>query len=135
MYPDAPSLWWVLYLCRFYQCGLHAVHWSHIGVLRRLLVKELAVPQDLYSPLRVPEERSCCPCIRWSGTGGFQEQGQCFISMSGSIDNNIVFYYLYRSLLSVYMLVLWVGVFGLIGCRSLSRSLSLPTSFNNNIDK
>ena len=26
----------------------------------------------------------------------------------------------------------WGGVFGLIGCKSLSLSLALPTSFNNN---
>ena len=36
------------------------------------------------------------------------------------------------SLLSIYRLVLWAGVFGLIGCTSLSLSLALPTFFNNN---
>ena len=36
------------------------------------------------------------------------------------------------SLLSVYDMVLWAGVFGLIGCISLSLSLALPKFFNNN---
>ena len=34
----------------------------------------------------VSVERSCCPCIRWRETGGFQEQGQYFfICLSCSI--------------------------------------------------
>ena len=41
-------------------------------------LNNLVVLQDFYSPLRVPLERSCWPGIRWCGTGGFQEQGQCF---------------------------------------------------------
>ena len=36
------------------------------------------------------------------------------------------------TLLSVYRWYYGAGVFGLIGCRSLSLSLALPTSFNNN---
>ena len=39
------------YLDRMCQCGLHAVPWSHIGILMR----HLAVLQDFCSPL----ERSC----------------------------------------------------------------------------
>ena len=30
----------LLYLCRMCQCGLHAVLWSHIGILMRLLAAE-----------------------------------------------------------------------------------------------
>ena len=45
--------------------------------------------------------------VRWCGTGGFQEQGQCFfIGLSCSIPT-IVFYYFSLSLLSVYRLILW----------------------------
>ena len=44
----------------------------------------------------------------------------------------MVFYSFSLSLLSVYCLVLWGWVFGLIGCTSLSLSLALPTFFNNN---
>ena len=32
--------------------------------------------QDFYSPLSISVQRSCQPCIRWSGTGGFQKLGQ-----------------------------------------------------------
>ena len=38
----------------------------------------------------------------------------------------------FLSLISVYRLVLWAGVFRLIGCTSLSLSLALLTFFNNN---
>ena len=61
-----------LYLCRMCQCGTHAVLWSPIGILMRLLAAEPAVPKDLYSPLSVSVERSCRPCIRWCGIGRFQ---------------------------------------------------------------
>ena len=82
-------------------------------------------------PSRVPLEWSCWPRILWSGTGGFQEQGQCFfIGLRCSIPT-LVFYYFSLSLLSVYRLVLWAGCFGLIGCISLSFSLALPTFFTN----
>ena len=70
-------------------------------------LQNLAVQQDFYSPLGVPLERSCWPRIRWCGTCGFQEQGQCFfIGLSCSIPT-LVFYSLSLSLLSVYRLVLW----------------------------
>ena len=42
-------------------------------------LQNLAVPHDFCFPLSVPLERSCWPRIRWCGTGGFQEQGQCFL--------------------------------------------------------
>ena len=46
----------------------------------------LAVPQDLHSPLIVHVERSCWNGIRRCGTGGFQDQSQCFfIGLSFSI--------------------------------------------------
>ena len=57
--------------------GIHSVLWSS--------PQNLTDPQDLYSPLNIPVERSYWPCIRWCGTGGFQEQGQClFIGLSCS---------------------------------------------------
>ena len=45
---------------------------------------------------------------------------------------SLVFYCFSLSLLSIYRLVLWAGVFGLIGCLSLSLGLALPTFLNNN---
>ena len=115
----------VLYLDRMCQggytrcSGCTSVH-SCIASLQNL-----AVSQDIYSPISVPLEQSCWPCIRWCGTLGFQEQGQCFfIGLSCSIVT-IVFYYFSHSLLSVNRLVLWAGVFILIWCR-LQITLSQP---------
>ena len=65
------TLLMVLFLDRICQCGLHAVLWSHIGILMRASLQNLAAPQDFYSPLSVPLERSCYPRIRSCGTDGF----------------------------------------------------------------
>ena len=105
-------------------------------------LENLAVPRDFYSSLSVPPTTcssvlfsSHWPHIRWCGTFGFQEQGQCFfIDLNCSIQT-IIFYYFPPSLLSVYRLVLWdcdLLTFWLIGCTSLSLSLAVPTPFNNN---
>ena len=98
----------VLYLECMCQCGLHEVLWSHTGTLNATAsLQNLAVQQDFYSLLGVPLERYCKPRFRWCGTGGFQEQGQCFfIGLSCSIPT-IVFYSFPLSLLSVYRVVLW----------------------------
>ena len=46
----------------------------------------LTVPQDFYTIISVSVEQFCRPCIRWCGTGGFHEQGQCFfIGLSCSL--------------------------------------------------
>ena len=100
-------------------------------------LQNLAVPQDFYSPLSVPLERYCSPSIRcrWWGTGGFREQGQCFfIGLSFSIPTMVfhyftIFPFLYFLSIGSYC---GAGVFGLIGCTSLSLSLAMPTSYNNN---
>ena len=98
------------YLDRMCQCGLHRVPWSHIRILtyapprcrtsqyRRTSV-HLSV--SLFNDLAGVglAERSCR--IRWCGTGGFQDQGQCFfIGLSCSIPT-IVFYYFSFSFLPV----------------------------------
>ena len=81
--------WMMRYLDHMCQCGLHAVPWSHIGILTKLCatsLQNLAVPLDFCSPLSVPLEWSCRPRVRWCGTGEFQEQGQWFfIILSCSI--------------------------------------------------
>ena len=112
LYKNAPGvtrciLLMVLSLDRMCQRGLHAALWLHIGTLRTSSLQNLEVQQDFYSLFGVPLERSCKLRFRWCGTGGFQEQGQCFfIGLSYSIPT-IVFYSLSLSLLSVYRLVLW----------------------------
>ena len=76
-------------------------------------------------------ERSWWPRIRWCGTGGFQELGQCIFIDSYSLPFCLLLFSL--PLLSLYGLwICGVGVFGLIGCYSLSPSLALPTFFNTN---
>ena len=71
------------------QCGLHVVPCSHSGIcMRRLAAEPRSTAWLLFL---VPLERSCWPRIRWCGTGGFQDQGQCFfIYLSCSIPT-IVF--------------------------------------------
>ena len=65
---------------------------------RTFISFSLSLWNDLGSPT---------PCIRWCGTIGFQEQGQCiFIGLSCSIPT-IVFCYFSPSHLPVYRLVLW----------------------------
>ena len=95
------------YLDHMCQCGLQAVPWSHIGVLMCCLAAEPHNTAGLLFASSCPSLRSCWPCIRWCGTGAFQEKSQCFIiGLSCSIPP-IVFYYFSLSLLSVYRLVLW----------------------------
>ena len=99
------NLLMVLYLDRMCQCGLDAVLWSHIGTLMHRLAAEHCSIAGLLFPSRCP-----CGMIRWCGTGGFQEQSQCFfIGLSCSIHTivGILFLYYFPSLLSVYRLVLW----------------------------
>ena len=71
------------------------------------------------------------PVFDGVGLGGFKSRVNDFIGLSCSVPT-IVFYYFSISLLSVYRLVLRAGVFGQIGCISLSLGLALPTSFINN---
>ena len=73
-----------------------------------------------FIPLSVSVERSCWPCIRRFGTGGFQEQGQYFfIGLSCSIHFGFVcFRFLF------FLSIGWyrdAGIFILIG-----SNLSLP---------
>ena len=99
----------VLYLDSACQCRLHNYTRcpGHTSVyLCAALLQNITVLHYFYSRLSVPLEWSCWPHIRWCGTGGLQEQGQCyFIGLSCSIPT-IVFYYFSLSLLSLYWLVL-----------------------------
>ena len=96
----------VLSLDRMCQCGLHAVLWLHIGTLMHSLAAEPGSTAGLLFPFRCPSGTILLAPFRWCGTGGFQEQGQCFfIGLSCSIPT-IVFYSLSLSLISVYGLVL-----------------------------
>ena len=98
-------------------------------------------------PLSVSLWNDLANCIRWFGTGEFQELDRCFfIGLSCSIPT-IVFYYFSLSLFPVYRLLLWgwgirtdkVAIVRLgysnWGIRTMGSHLGLPTFFNNNKKK
>ena len=131
------TLLMVLYLDRMYQCGLHAVLWSHIGTLMHRLASEPCSTARLLFP-------SWCPCWmilltpcsmvwdwRVSRAGPMLFYWPGFQLYTNSIPSIIFYSFSLLFILSIG----WycgAGVFGQIGCISLSLSLALPTFFNNN---
>ena len=123
------TLLMVLYLDPMCQCGFHAVLWSHIGTLMHRLAAEPRSTAGLLFPSR-------CPCgmillIPYSMVWDWRvsrARPMLFYwpKMLLPFYNLLLFF---PSLLSVYC---GAGVFGLIGCISLSLRLALPTFFNNN---
>ena len=103
VFPDAPfslcSTWVICasvgYTRRF---GCTSVH------LCPSVLQNLEVPQDFCSPVSISVEWSWWPCIRWCGTGLFQEQGQCLLI---GLVNRTIFLQLFSHFLSFYGLVLW----------------------------
>ena len=97
----------LLYLDRMCQCGLHAVHWSHIGTLMHRLAAEPRSTAGLLLPSR-------CPCGMILLTP-YSMVWDWRVSRAGPI----LFYWpkmlypfcnlllFFPSLLSVYRLVLW----------------------------
>ena len=71
-------------------------------------------------------KRSSLPCFRWCGTGGFIDCPKLLYILL------YLLLFLPFSSFYIYRFVLWDWGLGLIGCISLSPSLALPTSFNNN---
>ena len=127
------TLLMVLYLARMCQCWLHAVLWSHIGTLMHRLAAEPCSTAGLLFPSR---------CL--SGTillTPFSMVWDWRVSRAGSM---LLYWpkllYPYHSLQLFFPFLFFLsigwycgaGVFGLIGCTSLSLSLALPTFFNNN---
>ena len=93
-------------------------------------LQNLAMQQDFYSVLGVPVERFCQPRIRWCGTGGFQEQASRYWpKLLYPYYSLLLFFPLFFLSICCYC---GAGVFGPIGCISLSLSLALPTFSNNN---
>ena len=131
MHPGV-TLLMVLYLDRMCLCGLHAVLWLHIGILIRCLA---AKPRSTAWLLFLAQ------CS--SGTillSPYSMMWDWRVSRAGPM----LFYWpylLYRYYSLCYFPFLFflsiscycgAGVFGLIGCISLSLSIAMPTSFNNN---
>ena len=106
----------------------HAVPRSHLCAAS---LQNLAVTTSVHFSVSLWNDL-VDPVCDGVGLAGFKSRHNTFfIGLSCSISI-IVFYYFSLSLLSVY--IGWycgAGVFGLIGCTSLSLSLALPTSFNN----
>ena len=124
------TLLMVLYQDHMCQCGLHAVLWSHIGKLMHHLAAEPCSTAGLLFP-------SWCP----SGTillTLYSMVWDWWVSRAGPM-----LLYWPKLLFPYYSLLLFfpflfapsigwycgAGVFGLIGCTSLSLSLALLTFF------
>ena len=136
----------VAVLRMLYKIRCSSAVWAGVGYKRRCdstsvhlcasSLQNLAVSQDFYSLGSISVERPWWIPIRWCGTGGFQEQGKLiFIGLANKIGlARLIFIsccFPFRFCHSIG----WycgVGVFGLIGCLSLTPSLALPTFFNNN---
>ena len=111
---NAPSLWCSTRAvcdgaCYTRFCNLTSVH------LCASSLQNLAVSHDFYFHLSISVKQSCWLRIRWCGTGGFQEQGQCrFIGLAAhSSFVSYCFHFLFFHSMSWY----WgAGVFWLIGC-------------------
>ena len=88
----------------------------------------LAVPQDFYFRISVFLERSCWHVFDGVGLAGFKSMATAiFISLSNSF--HFVFYcfpFLFIFSLAWYC---GTGLFGQMGCQSLSPSPALPTFF------
>ena len=123
----------MLYLDRMSQCGLHAVNWSHLGILMRRLAAEPRSIAGLLFPSQCPSGTILLTQYSLVWDWRVSWAAQCFfIGLVCSIST-VVFYYFYLPLLSVY--IGWycgAGVFRLIGFIPLFLNLALPTSFNNN---
>ena len=117
----------VLYLCRMRQCGMHSVLWSQIGILMCL---HAAKPRSTAGRL-FPSQ---CHC------------GTILLTLYSMVWDwraarawPMLFYWpklldsFLHSTVFPFLSIGWycgAGVFRLIGCKSLSLSLALPTSFN-----
>ena len=115
------------------QCVLHALLWSHIGILMRLLAAE---PRSTTGPL-FPSQ---CPCKTFLLTL-YSIVWDWRVSRAGLnafYCHKLVYPFSSSTILHFSSFCLQVGTvglgssIGLIGCISLSPSLALPTSFNNN---
>ena len=129
------TLLMVIYLDRMCQCGLHAVLWSHIDTLMHRLAAEPCSTAGLLFPSRCPSGTILLTPYSMLWDWRVLRAGPMLLYWHKQL-------YPYYSLLLFFPFFFFclysigwyseAGVFGLIGCTSLSLSLALPTSFNNN---
>ena len=121
----------VLCLDLMCQCGLHGVLWSHIGTLMHRLAAEPSSTAGLLFPSRCLSGTLLLTPYSMVWDWRVSRAGPMLLYCPKPIKT-IVFYsfpFLFFLSISWYC---GAGVFGLIGCTSLSLSLALPTFFNNN---
>ena len=119
----------VLYMDRMCQRRLHAVLWSHIGILMHRLAQNLVVQQDFYSLLCVPLERSANPVFDGVGLAGSKSRVNASLLALAALSlllSSTFFPFLFFLSIGWYC---GAGVLGLIGCIPLSLSLALQTVF------
>ena len=94
----------VLYLAEMYvpRCALHAVLWSHIGTLMRLLAAEPRSTSGFFSPLW---NDLCDPLFDGVGLAGFKSRANALLSAKLLAPFCLLLSSL--ALLSFYALVLW----------------------------
>ena len=130
----------VLYLDRMCQRGLHAVLWSHIGTLMHRLAleysctarRESCSTARLLFPSRCPSGMILLTPYSMVWDWRVSRAGPMLLYWPELL-------YPYYSLLLFFPFLFFLsigwyceaGVFGLIGCISLSPSLALLTFFNN----
>ena len=95
------TLLMVLQLYRMCQCLLH------IGIRMRLLAQEPRITKGLLLLCRCPCGTILQTLVRWCGTDGFLEQGQCFF-----IFFSCLLPFLSFTVFSSFFL--WVGIVGMV---------------------
>ena len=120
-----------LYPCLMCQSELHAVLWSHIGILLRLLAAEPRSTAGLLFPSQYLSGMIwLTPYLMVFDWQVSRAGPMPFCWPSCSLVFCLQLFSLF--LLFLHRLVVWGWVFGLIGCQYPSPSLSLPIFFNNN---
>ena len=127
------AVYGVLRVYRMCQCGFHVVLWSHIGAYSPPCCRTSHYGITFFIPISVP---------LWNDHADPVFDG---VGMAGLRAGKILFYWpelltpFFTSTVfpfcSLFLYVGMVGLIGLIGCESLSPSLAMPTSFNNNNNK
>ena len=120
-----------LYLWLMGQSGLHAVLWSHIGILMRLPAAEPRSTSGLLFPSQYLSGTIWLTPYLMVWDWRVSRAGPMpFCWPSCSLLFCLQLFSL--SLLFLYRLVVLAGDFGLIGCQSPSPGLALPIFLNNN---
>ena len=99
------TLLMVLYLDRMFQCGLHAVIWSHIGALMRLLAVEPRSTARFLFLYQSPSGTILLTQFSMVWDWRVSREGPMFFLLAQAALS--LLYNFFLSLLSVHRLVLW----------------------------